>query len=100
MKRNPSSLLTGINNSGRSVFEQEACGFKVAGGGGGVQRHNLHRIRGHRVDRRSTFDQQTDGSGLPEKTGEVQGGEAVSCMGVDSEKIVVKAQYEAIETRL
>jgi hypothetical protein len=68
-------LLTGVD--GRSVFEQKAGGFEVAGCGSGVQWHDLGRIRGYGVDRRSAFDEQTGGFGLAEKTGEMQRGEAV-----------------------
>ena len=75
MNWNPSRLLTGVN--GGSVFEQQAGGFEVAGGGGGVQRHDLRRIRGYGVDRGSVFDEEAGSFRLSEKTGEVQGGEAV-----------------------
>ena len=75
MNRNPAALLAGVYGS--PVLEQKASRFKVAGGGGGVQRHDVHWIRGDGVDGGSAFNQQTGGFGLAKKTGEVQGRKAV-----------------------
>src|SRR5580658_7267274 len=75
VNRNPSALLTGVD--GGSVLEEQAGGFEVANGGGGVQRHDLHGIRRDGVDCGSAFEEQTGGFGLAEKTGEVQSRESV-----------------------
>ena len=47
MERNPSRLLAGVDRC--SVIEQEAGGFQVADGGGGVERHDLRGVRGHGI---------------------------------------------------
>jgi hypothetical protein len=75
MDRNPSRLLSGVD--GCSAFEQEAGGFEVADGGGGMERHDLHGVRGHGIRSGSILEQHSGGFGLAEKTGEVQGGESV-----------------------
>ncbi len=62
-----------------------------------MQRHDLRWIRGHGVDRRSAFDQQTGGFGLAEKAREVKGREAVFRAGVDSGGIA-ETLLQAIET--
>src|ERR1700678_664084 len=49
-----------------------------------MQGHDLHGIRGNGVGSCATFEQETGGFGLSEKTGEVQGGKAVLRIGVEN----------------
>src|ERR1017187_1153610 len=97
MERNPSSLLPGINHAGRSVFEQKACRFEVAGRGSRVQWQDLGRIRSQGVDRRPAFNQQSSGFGLAEKTGEMQCRETVCRSRVEG-GTVANAFLQALDT--
>ncbi len=76
VERRPTSLLTSID--GRTVLDQEAGRFEVAGGCGGVEGHDFHSVRGDDIDGCSVVDEETRRGGLSEEAGEMQGSESVA----------------------
>ena len=99
---NPAVLLAGIDRC--SALKKETRGFEVANGGGGVQRHDLGRVRGHGVSGGSAFEQQACGCGLAKKAGEVEGAESVFGTGVDGGSVAracfIETLLEAIRAGL